>query len=348
MEMLRYDYQRRYGEDPGKLSEQFCLDCFPSGCQGGNVAALLKWVIEQVGVPTTEEYGPYVGRKVTCRKGVRKAVIPGPSFTTASEQEMYKFLCSHGPFAIYINADPIQFYRGGVVTPRSCPGSGVNHAVLVVGITYQKGKWAWIVQNSWGRDWGVTDRGHRSRDGDKGFFLLQYGTNACNMASQATFLISAFSVGGQHPWKHTRPLLSWKQTGEFHSIYFKSSGSIHVNYVSSLAECETKAEEFDDMVLAFTRMRGRCVSFSGSYSASYYTGSGTSVYQRGNPPATELMEDSSYTSLVIGVLLASGMFGCFAALLVCRSLPRASHPSFDAYTKMLDCGNSAMTVPSGI
>ena len=41
------------------------------------------------------------------------------------------------------------------------PDAGINHAVVIVGIKQVEGTLSWVVQNSWGADWG-----------DNGFFYI--------------------------------------------------------------------------------------------------------------------------------------------------------------------------------
>lgn len=73
--------------------------------------------------------------------------------------------------AIDISNDEIKFAKG--YFDGDC-GTNVNHAVLVVGYT----KDSWIIQNSWGYNWG-----------DDGYFMLPRGENKCGIN---TFAAIAF------------------------------------------------------------------------------------------------------------------------------------------------------------
>jgi hypothetical protein len=41
-------------------------------------------------------------------------------------------LFDHGPIAVGINGEHLQFYDGGIFNPTEC-SSAINHAVLIVG-----------------------------------------------------------------------------------------------------------------------------------------------------------------------------------------------------------------------
>lgn len=74
---------------------------------------------------------------------------------------MQKFLVSTGPISIGINANAMQFYRGGVSHPWKvlCRKSNLDHGVLVVGYgikeypLFNKTLPYWTIKNSWGPKW---------------------------------------------------------------------------------------------------------------------------------------------------------------------------------------------------
>jgi C1A family cysteine protease len=56
--------------------------------------------------------------------------------------------------AVNAGAQGWMFYQSGVFT-GPCPGTPVDHVVLIVGYGSQNGLDYWIVQNSWGSAWGM-------------------------------------------------------------------------------------------------------------------------------------------------------------------------------------------------
>ena len=91
---------------------------------------------------------------------------------------------AHAPASVCVNAEEWQSYKGGTLTGTQCGGHSTDdtdHCVQVVG--FSKGSSAantnmyWIVRNSWGTEWGIG-----------GYIHVEYGTNACGIANDATFV----------------------------------------------------------------------------------------------------------------------------------------------------------------
>jgi len=210
-EQLRYSFFHKYKRDIGKLSVQYLLDCMPaeapycflgpyiavdSGCCGGLPIDADKWIESNGGIPTVDEYGPYLNGKspedhFDCRTNVTKALTPvgGVKFLH-SETEIANGYCNTGSVSIGIVAnDQWMFYAGGMMDAVSCPaGDYANHAVLVVGIDrFYFDTPAYVVQNSWGKDWGVpSTRPYKNAgDGDNGFMLFRFGNNTCGIKTMA-------------------------------------------------------------------------------------------------------------------------------------------------------------------
>merc|ERR1712032_237517 len=77
--------------------------------------------------------------------------------------------------SICLDATQFQTYTGGILG-AGC-GQQVDHCVQTVGIGTDSndGIQYWIVRNSWATSWGID-----------GYGYVQYGINACNIASTAT------------------------------------------------------------------------------------------------------------------------------------------------------------------
>ena len=70
------------------------------------------------------------------------------------EDLMVDALYNHGPLSIGMNANPLQFYKGGICNPKSCPIKGINHGVTGVGYGAEDGVKFWRIKNSWTANWG--------------------------------------------------------------------------------------------------------------------------------------------------------------------------------------------------
>ena len=92
---------------------------------------------------------PYKGYKGTCKSdsskyegmkinGWKKLGDSSSTWSCVDEDEVKEFLYETGPLAIALNADPLQTYSSGILdlTSARCPSSGINHAVLLVGLMY--------------------------------------------------------------------------------------------------------------------------------------------------------------------------------------------------------------------
>ena len=78
-----------------------------------------------------------------------------------------------GPIAATLNAEPFQFYTGGILNPKSCGNTyfDLSHAIVLVGYGTENNIDYWIIKNSWGEKWG-----------EKGYVRLFRGNNVCGIA----------------------------------------------------------------------------------------------------------------------------------------------------------------------
>lgn len=94
---------------------------------------------------------------------------------TKNETALQATVATEGPVSICINSDPWQLYSGGVLDHSTCPSTGLDHCVLVVGFDADASPPYWIVKNSWGSDWG-----------ENGYIRLKMGGNVCGLANVPT------------------------------------------------------------------------------------------------------------------------------------------------------------------
>jgi C1A family cysteine protease len=162
-----------------KLSEQQLVDCDTSnsGCNGGNLTYAEKY-IKSTGLVEESKY-PYAGVDQTCKdnsswthyKATKYGIISG------GEDKMADALYEHGPLPVAINANPVQFYTGGILDPSVCAASNLNHGVVIVGYGSENGTKFWKIRNSWGSSWG-----------ESGYFRMKRGSNTCGVANDATYI----------------------------------------------------------------------------------------------------------------------------------------------------------------
>lgn len=269
---LRAAFIQQNGYDPGKLSTQFIVDCMKrtncgdgvNGCCGGDVGEAMEWITAQGGIPTQKAYGDYYttttllqadanasraqggpvspGLGITfsgnhpttsfpCKKGIpKKVTLTKKPVKLKTESDMADYLCNTGVFAVAVDANLWQTYKGGVMKASSC-GTSLDHAVNVIGMDQAQN--AWIIQNQWGADWGVSIDGkappkdiwsnchalaqnngcHDPNNAwigsdcalscsksvaDGGYIYMQYGENTCGVAGEA---IAATSTKDVNPPK---------------------------------------------------------------------------------------------------------------------------------------------------
>jgi C1A family cysteine protease len=154
---------------------QEIVDCDTNdqGCNGGDPAEAMQWIISQGGQDLESCY-PYTGTDGTCNSAQCTPTnkISSTNSVSQSESAVYTALQSMPP-SICCDASAWQNYNGGVLDASQC-GDNVDHAIQLTGYNTGQGGY-WIVRNSWGADWG-----------EQGFIWLQYGQNTCDITSEVT------------------------------------------------------------------------------------------------------------------------------------------------------------------
>nr|XP_029720359.1 uncharacterized protein LOC109405203 isoform X3 [Aedes albopictus] len=170
-----------------EYSEQELLDCdaVDSACQGGYMDDAYK-AIEKIGGLELESEYPYLAKKQkTCHYNSTKVHVrvKGAVDLPKNETAMAQYLVANGPVSIGLNANAMQFYRGGISHPWRplCSKKNLDHGVLIVGYgvkeypMFNKTMPFWIVKNSWGPKWG-----------EQGYYRIFRGDNTCGVSEMAS------------------------------------------------------------------------------------------------------------------------------------------------------------------
>jgi len=175
------------------LAPQQLVSCdkVDQGCNGGDLPTAYKYIEKAGGLESEASY-PYTsggGANSACKFNAKSIVASMKNWTYAippcydtcksqNEGNLQKAVAAYGPASICVNANPWQFYTGGVMK-ASCPGgySQLDHCVQLVGYHSSGSNNYWIVKNSWAANWG-----------EQGYIYIQIGKNLCGVADEATFV----------------------------------------------------------------------------------------------------------------------------------------------------------------
>ena len=93
-------------------------------------------ILEIGGLETEADYG-YDGEDEACKFNRSKvaARVTGGVEIGQNETQMAQWLLKNGPISVGLNANAMQFYKGGISHPFKflCSPDGVDHGVLIVG-----------------------------------------------------------------------------------------------------------------------------------------------------------------------------------------------------------------------
>uniref|UniRef100_A0A8D8U3N5 Counting factor associated protein D n=1 Tax=Cacopsylla melanoneura TaxID=428564 RepID=A0A8D8U3N5_9HEMI len=170
------------------LSQQALIDCSwgygNNGCDGGEDFRSYQWILKHGGLPTEDDYGPYLGQDGYCH--IQNTTITAPitgfvNVTPNSEDALKLALAKHGPISVAIDASQksFSFYSNGVYYDENCKNSpnGLDHAVLAVGYGKLENKPYWMVKNSWSTYWG-----------NQGYVLMSIKDNNCGVMTDPTYV----------------------------------------------------------------------------------------------------------------------------------------------------------------
>jgi len=171
------------------LSQQALIDCSwgfgNNGCDGGEDFRAYKFMLRHGGLPSEDDYGPYLGNDGFCHFNETRPSfqISGYVNVTSGDQNALRVaIAKHGPVSIGIDAShrSLSFYSSGVYYEPECGNTlnSLDHAVLAVGYGEINGKRYWLVKNSWSTYWG-----------DGGYVLMDMKDNNCGVATSPTFVI---------------------------------------------------------------------------------------------------------------------------------------------------------------
>ncbi|XP_047984166.1 probable cysteine protease RD19C [Leguminivora glycinivorella] len=161
------------------FSEGQALDCLWLGtCWGGIMHQVFKELARREKKLEKEENYRYKPRKHHCHDNKSLAiasVLDGREVEIKDEEQLKKLLAKYGPLSVALSAEDLFTYKHGILEPNLCIGQQIDHGVLLVGYGEENGKQYWLIKNSWGRIWG-----------EKGYFRLRRGVNACDMGTGYT------------------------------------------------------------------------------------------------------------------------------------------------------------------
>jgi len=189
--------QRDHAIEPFSINFPLYCSEYNQGCNGGYAFLLARWSQDVGLVP--QSCGNYTsGGK--CELHCRVAGLArkwradnhhyvGGYYGAATEREMMRELVNGGPLvASFEPKADIMYYSGGIyksVPNQRTEWEKVDHAVLLVGFGEEDGQKYWILQNSWGKEWGET-----------GFFRMARGSDESGIES---IVVSADVVEATHP-----------------------------------------------------------------------------------------------------------------------------------------------------
>ncbi|XP_010556436.1 PREDICTED: cysteine proteinase RD21A-like [Tarenaya hassleriana] len=175
------------------LSEQELVDCdtsYNEGCNGGLMDYAFKFIINNGGIDTDEDY-PYKGYDNVCdtsRKNAKVVTIDDYEDVPMYNEKALQKAVANQPVSVAIEGGGMAFqlYESGIFT-GSC-GVSLDHGVAAVGYGSENGVDYWIVRNSWGKNWGEEGYVRMERN-------IESAAGKCGIAIEPSYPIKK----GQNP-----------------------------------------------------------------------------------------------------------------------------------------------------
>mmetsp|Transcript_52768 Transcript_52768/g.123418 ORF Transcript_52768/g.123418 Transcript_52768/m.123418 type:complete len:528 (+) Transcript_52768:53-1636(+) len=183
------------------FSIAFPLYCseYNQGCEGGYAFLATKWSQDVGLVPKScLAYADIEGKcdlqcdphQLPRRHRATNHHYVGGYYGGSSEEEIMRELVEGGPLvASFEPSNDLMYYSGGVYKRvphmQHAEWEQVDHAVMLVGYGEDEGKKYWILQNSWGKDWG-----------EDGYFRMARGIDESGVES---LVVSADVVEEERP-----------------------------------------------------------------------------------------------------------------------------------------------------
>jgi C1A family cysteine protease len=182
--VLSANYYITYGKYPNdakswngfSVQEILSCDTYDRGCQGGAGDRAIEWVIRNGGLTSASNY-PYVsgnGLLPACEPNHPPVQFSKPisvdwtgplSTKTNMAEDVMKMLQLGPVYVDMIASNPFQNLGQGILQEKDCAtenNSGA-HAVVIVGYGSDDGQDYWLIQNSYGKTWGVNGIGKFAR-----------------------------------------------------------------------------------------------------------------------------------------------------------------------------------------
>jgi len=157
------------------FSTQQMVSCTPNprecggkgGCQGATAELAMEWVLhhglaDETEVPYAASDTPCTAPNTTDAPGMQLAAtkfgMTGWETLEINKYEpLVRALAERGPVVVAAAANTWGTYESGIFN-GCAKDSVVNHAVTAIGYGEDNGTKYWLIQNSWGDDWG--EAGH--------------------------------------------------------------------------------------------------------------------------------------------------------------------------------------------